>query len=356
MFSNKNQIKNRTTYCMHKIAIATVIGFCTVLIACSSGTSSSTPASSITYAYVGDFSPNLWQCQINISGQFTSGCTALQNSPIPFKTTISATFATFGGVNYAYVNDSTSNLWQCPVNALGQFTTGCTALTNSPNFNTTRTVTFNTFNNTTYAYISDLSSNLWRCPINNSTGRFLGSCTALTNSTTPFITTIATTFATFNGTTYVYVSDSGTNLWQCPMDANGGFSSGCIALANATVPGFTSNRTASFNTFGGITYAYVGDFSANIWQCPMNATGGFSSGCTALSSNTVPGFNQTRSATFANFGGTTYTYVGDASKTIWQCPINTSTGQFSGSCTPLTNSTAPGFTSALIATFYQLQF
>ena len=105
------------------------IGYSVVLTACTNGTSSLNVPSPL-FAYVADFSNNLWQCPMNTLGQFSGGCTALKNSTTPFNTTTSTSFATFGGVNYAYVNDSTSNLWQCPLNANGGFNGGCFALTN----------------------------------------------------------------------------------------------------------------------------------------------------------------------------------------------------------------------------------
>ena len=85
------------------------------------------------------------------------------------------------------------------------------------------------------------------------------------------------------------------------MNATGGFSGGCTSLTNTTLPGFTDVVGVTFDTFLGTTYGYVADLSANLWQCPMNVTGGFSGGCTSLTNTTLPGFSQTAKAVFATF-------------------------------------------------------
>jgi hypothetical protein len=246
---------------------------------------------------------------------------------------------------YAYVSDASSNLWHCPMNTTtGGFNGACTALTNSPGFTESVGTTFNSFNATTYAYVSDNSSNLWQCPMNTTTGGFSSACTALTNATS-FNVTQSATFNTFAGTTYAYVSDNSSNLWQCPMNtATGGFSGACTALTNAT--NFRKTQSTTFNTFAGTTYAYVGDNSSNLWRCPMNTTtGGFSGTCTALTNATS--FNATQSAIFKTFSGTAYAYVNDISSNLWQCPMNTTTGGFSGACTALTGS----FVASVYTTF-----
>lgn len=307
----------------------------------------------MTWVYVSDHSNNLWQCPIDpaTGGFISSACIALTNSTPPgFLTTSGIAFNSFGGITYAYVTDQSSTLWQCAMDPItGGFSPStCTAL-NSSGFNSPISVTFHTFAGITYAYVADISSNLWQCPIDPSTGGFSSACIALTNSTGPgFLATISVAFKTFAGTTYAYVTDDSSNLWQCPINPiTGGFSSSaCAALTNSTAPGFNLTVATTFYTFSGTTYAYVTDTSSNLWQCQMNpATGGFSpSECTALTNSTGPGFSQTITATFNTFAGTTYAYVTDASSNLWQCQMNPATGGFSSSaCTQLTNSTAPGF-------------
>ena len=106
---SNHQMRNPIIFWLRKISMIVAIGYSVVLTACTNGTSSLNVPSPL-FAYVADFSNNLWQCPMNTLGQFSGGCTALKNSTTPFNTTTSTSFATFGGVNYAYVNDSTSNL------------------------------------------------------------------------------------------------------------------------------------------------------------------------------------------------------------------------------------------------------
>src|SRR5204863_409542 len=123
---------------------------------------------------------------------------------------------------------------------------------NSPAFERTASITFNTFAGITYAYVGDIgligsgSSHLWQCPMNNATGGFSGTCTDLTN-TPPFAIPFSAAFNTFSGITYAYVADVSI-IWQCPIDtATGGFSGACVALTNS--PAFLNNSIATFHTF-----------------------------------------------------------------------------------------------------------
>jgi hypothetical protein len=205
------------------------------IVACGSGGSSNSPrAPGPIFAYIGDSSANLWLCPTTSSGSFTS-CSALVNTTSPgFNQSHGAQFQTFNGQAYAYVIDVSKNLWQCPLNSTGGFSNGCTALTNStlPGFNTTIDVTFATFNGTVYAYISDASQTLWQCPINTMTGGFNRGCNALVNQgTNTFTNTRGVVFGTFNHITYGYISDTSQNIWQCTMTANGQFNGPCNAIS-----------------------------------------------------------------------------------------------------------------------------
>ncbi|MDF1683256.1 MAG: hypothetical protein P1U36_01225 [Legionellaceae bacterium] len=298
----------------------------------------------VTRAYVGDGSNTLWQCPIASSGEFSEGCAALTNSTAPgFSRTIYGTPYEFSGTTYVYVADASQQLWQCQLDSTGAVVGGCTALTNvtSPGFAQTVKATFHTFSGTTYAYVASVTNILWQCPMNDA-GGFSGGCTALTNNPT-FGQTQTVTFQNFSGVTYAYLGDRSDTLWQCPMNAGGGFSGDCTALANSTPPHFQTIVNAEFYTFSGVRYAYVGDNSDTLWQCQMNATGGFVGGCTALTNASTP-FVGTMSAAFNVSDGITSAYVGDRTTNIWRC-IMTSTGGFDGGCTALDNTTSPGFLS-----------
>ncbi len=295
------------------------------------------------FSYVADFTNTIWQCPLDSTGGFNnSTCTALTNSTLPgFSQSLYVAFSTFSGITYAYVADNSSNLWKCAVNASGGFD-GCTALVNTPDFSNTSSVTFYTFSNTTYAYVADSSDTLWQCPMNAS-GDFSSNCTALTNAP-GFNFVSAVTFQTFAGTVYGYVTDVSDSLWKCPMNTSGGFSGNCAALTNSTPPGFFLTATAIFNTFSNMTYAYVTDLSANLWQCAINSSGDINGGCIALTN--TPNFLSTNVLSFFTIQGTTYAYLGDESTNIWQCPMDPATGTFNGNCFGL-----GGFNHAISATF-----
>lgn len=304
------------------------------------------------FGYVAD-NANIWQCPINTAGTIQgSACTVLTNATPPgFSTnTWKVRTAIFSGTHFAYIGDIDTTLWQCPLNASGGFVGGaCNALTNSgPGFDTVLTVTFASFSGVTYGYVADGTNILWQCPMTSAGAIQDGTCTALTNSTGPgFWQTAEAAFGTFGGTTYAYVADDQLpQIWQCPMNASGGISGGaCTALTNATSPGFDNSQGITLATFSGTTYAYVSDLNF-LWQCPLNSSTGQIAGgaCTALTNATAPGFSAPVGIAFATFAGITYGYVQDLSSTLWQCPMN-ATGGFSGGCTALTNATSPGFNS-----------
>ncbi len=309
------------------------------------------PPTGLTFAYVSDLSSNLWQCPIDlITGQFSSACLALTNTP-PFSQTFFTTFNTFAAVTYAYVGTqsfSQTPLWKCPIdNATGAFSI-CEPLQNTPPFFAPINATFATFSNSTYAYVSDESTNiLWQCPIDTATGDFSGNCTSLTYSLTA-LSTQQTSFQTFNSVTYVYIPDHTSNVWQCPIiPATGQFITG-TCIANTTPALGTVGIT--FNTFSNQTYAYVGDaFTPNLWKCPINTTTGQFGSCVAL---TDPSFAPSvSSATFHTFAGIVYAYVSDGSQNVWQCPIDTTTGNFSGPCVALSNPNFLATTSTTFQTF-----
>jgi hypothetical protein len=112
----------------------------------------------------------------------------------------------------------------------------------SPAFTYTSFLVFYTFSDTLYAYITDISDTLWQCPMNESTGAFSGACTALTNSTS-FINTNVMGFYTVGGIVYAYIGDGSHQIWQCPMNETGGFADTCTALT-----GFDHAVSATFQT------------------------------------------------------------------------------------------------------------
>jgi energy-converting hydrogenase Eha subunit A len=198
-----------------------------------------------------------------------------------------------------------------------------------------------------FLYMSAYSNKLNKCPVSAADGTFTATCLPLTNQGTAFLHTSATAFNVFNNQSYVYVGDASATLWQCPLNSNGDFNAACLPLTNSGTP-FGSTRNTTFQNFSGTTYAYVSDDSMTLWQCPMDSTtGSFSGACTALSVSTDTN-SEIYQTTFASFSGTTYAYVADHSFGLWICPMN-STGGFSASCTAFINS--PPFSATVGVTF-----
>jgi hypothetical protein len=323
-----------------------------------SATVSSTPSpliSTVTlplFMYVSDYSTSVKKCAVDpASGNFIGSCAPMNSQGTAFTHISGISFNTFSSQNYGYIGDASANLWQCPINASGDFSTICTALTNTGTaFTSTRNTTFYTFSGNTYAYVSDDSSTLFQCSIDSSTGRFSGACTALTVSGSASSQIFNTTFNTFGGVTYAYVGDHSGILWRCPMDnTTGHFSSTCTALTN-DVP-FIATVGITFSTYNGQTYAYVSDDTSNIWQCPVdNTSGAFSGSCMGLV-NSQLAFLRGTSANFKTFSGSPYAFITDQTNALWKCGVDSTAGIFGSSCTALDNPATLG-TDVIGMAFY----
>lgn len=192
-----------------------------------------------------------------------------------------------------------------------------------------------------FGYVADEDSHIWQCPM-ASNGTFSAACAQLSNSTSPgFKSTNEAVFKAFNGSMYSYVTDSSQNLWQCPMNATGGFNSGCTASTNSG--NFSSTGAVAFHKFNGTDYAYVADGSANLWQCTLAADGTL---VNCVSATPIPTFTLGSSITFQTFSGQVYAYVTDFSQDVWQCTMGAN-GIAVGGCVPLTNNSPFNATSSV---------
>ena len=350
--------------CSSVTAIGAKAGTTTILATAPSFASAITTAIttvSVTYAYVSDSSPNLWQCAMTENGTIVNNiCTPLENNNGGFNSTNCADFESFDQP-YIYVcdvNTAIPVLWQCPMTESGIIgnNSRCNGL--SGGFGPVAGTTFATFNDQRYAYVSDQSANLWQCSM-TATGTIGNNsqCTRLVNSSSGgFAATYGVTFASFADTTYAYVSDNESNvMWQCPMTANGAIASGgCNGLLNSNT---TINATGfnpyiggiTFESFAGVTYAYVSD-NANVWRCQMTANGTIANNgyCDALVDSN--GYILAPVAvTFESFAGTNYAYVSeDTGGQVIQCPLTESGAFADGGC----NAFSPGFNYIAGITFY----
>lgn len=183
-------------------------------------------------------------------------------------------------------------------------------------------LTIESFNNNYYMYVSNTSNSIQKCRL-TLTGEIDGSCETLTNTPTPFYQTYGITFQTFNGTTYGYVSDATTNVWKCPMTADGSFASGCTALTSVDM---TNNSGVIFNqAANGNMYMYVTNYPGaqanyNMQQCQMTSSGDISA-CSNFPSNISTNvFSYTLS--ISSFGGNTYIYMPNQGSGLYRAQLD----------------------------------
>jgi hypothetical protein len=146
------------------------------------------------------------------------------------------------------------------------------------------------------------------------------------------------TFQYYQNILYAYIGNftsiapSG-HVVQCTVQTNGDFAD----CTTSPVPNGVAPEVA-FATVHGIDYGYVTQGSqGDVLKCTVSASTGALSDCAAMTP-TFPGlsqFDEPWGISLATTQGTLYAYIADvASRVIWQCSINPSTGDFD-SCTGL---------------------
>lgn len=298
------------------------------------GSTSGCENSSVTttrqkYAYVATgFNNSIYKCSANSDGTLT-GCVITPSSGAPAWTPESTAFAIVSGVQYAYVASWPNGIvYQCNLNSSnGAFNT-CTALTPTGSVYTLAAgITFATINGVQYGYVSDDDTKIFQCSL-NSNGTF-NICNPTPTSGTPAWTPASTTFATVNGTQYAYVASDNGNVYQCSLNTNGTFN--LCSITPATGAPTWLPKSVTFATFSGSQYAYVSDDNGKVFQCSLKSDGTFNV-CSITPASSAPLWNP-RSIAFETFSGTSYAYVTDFGAgspepgNIFQCTLNAS-GQF----------------------------
>ncbi len=229
---------------------------------------------------------------------------------------------------YAYVSDiATNRVWQCPVDASGNFGTGCsfTVLAGV----TPGRMAFGTApDGSIKFYISDLTSvNVDACEVNPITGAF-SPCT-LFPTVAGTASGVAIKYAA--GTPYLYVADGIANngLYQCAMAANGNITlcspTGNLSTLSNGLVDVLFGLTSSYSTF-----AYTFDNANNtIAKCPFNQSTGTLGNCTGTPVSSAPAWNPTgMSITPVDAAGVTdwISYVA-GSPNVFRCNYNINTGE-----------------------------
>lgn len=223
------------------------------------------------YGYVSD-NPHqhVFRCLLNANNAFSSCSNAIApGSTEPFWVPNGVAFATTNGTQYAYVADSLSQIFKCNLNSSGQFTT-CSGIkpvgiTWSPD-----NITFKTVSGTQYGYVADGLGNVYRCTI-SSNGAF-AACNK-TPIVAPAWVPNGITFATVD-VAHAYVADNSGAMYECGLNADGSFNT-CV-LTPVAAPAWTPFASAFAKAnFLQNQIAYVADSSGRVFDCSLNTNGTF---------------------------------------------------------------------------------
>jgi len=236
------------------------------------------------------------------------------------------TFATVGGVQYAYVLDQNGFVYKCDIAGNGDFSS-CTATPLSPPSWAPYSIAFTKMGGVQYAYVADINNNfIYQCSLNvggSSNGTF-NSCVSASAALPPsfsFDAPYGIGFATIDGVQYAYVADAGNGggtagfVYQCTLDTSG-FLTSCTAQTDpGSSPGWIP-YAVNFATSGGKQYAYVSDNGnsgvGHVYLCTLTVGGTFNGSfesCSATPTSSVPSPNVPSNMAFATIDGTQYAYV-----------------------------------------------
>lgn len=257
-----------------------------------------------TYGYVSDnYSRYLARCALNTSSGDLTNCVSA-SLPNDFSATTGVAIATFASTTYAFVTDHVSHhVYRCAIYATGNPSTNgtintdsCVNVTPSPVPHSGNdssdwspiSLTFATAaNNSTYLYLVSYIGGyaVHKCTINPSTF-VLDSCSKLTPASGSLpATPQGLSFATVNGTQYVYFAS--TDLTRCTL-TNSGDLNVCVGMTGPSKPPTpygVAVTTLGSNVFGYSTYA---DSPGHVYLCAMNANDGTFSSCAITPSSSEP--------------------------------------------------------------------
>ena len=205
------------------------------------------------------------------------------------------TFATTNAIKYGYVPDPDEGyISSCKQNpADGTLIDFCIQGPRGfVNWNKPSAIAFaTTQGGTQYGYFTDLDDGaIYQCAIiddNITYNGILKDCATTGNMPTGSPNAAnGIAFATFNGTTYAYITNRGTEtVYQCSWNASNGNLSNCVDAASFMNQEWTLKGIA-FGTVNSVQYAYVSDYntsspysSGTIWQCAVNNNNGLFNTC-----------------------------------------------------------------------------
>lgn len=284
--------------------------------------------SGTVYAYITDSdvsSPGVTKCTVNATNGTFSAC-ALETSS-PFSSPHGIVIQTVNSTDYAYVtNEGTGSVSQCTVDGTTGVLEGCFDSGAGDVFDTPENIAFFT-SNALYAYVTDAGSStpgVWQCTVDSSIGT-LSDCAR----TTGFVAPNGIAFATFGSTNYAFVTNAtGDEVSRCVVSPSSGNLGSCL-FTSVGVTILDPTGIAPLQV-GGSRYMYpVSSTDGSIFQCKETTSTGqlycIDSGLGAAA------FTAPQDLTFQAVSGNTYAYVTDPSThNIYQCNVNSGTGQLSG--------------------------
>lgn len=188
----------------------------------------------VQYGYITDVNEgNVYQCSLNTDGTFNT-CSLAINTP--FNAPYGIAFATLCGKQYAYIaeavsaNSSTGSMYRCSLNNDGTFNKCiATPAQNVPSW-IPYAVAFASFGGIQYAYVADNGTNpanghVYKCTLDSD--GFFNRCVS-TPSNAPTVNWVPSdlAFATIDGVQYAYITNYQASIggvYRCKLNNNGSF-------------------------------------------------------------------------------------------------------------------------------------
>ncbi len=228
---------------------------------------------------------------------------------------------------YAYITDfdylSAGAVWQCLFSPSNGLLSACA--TTGSGFDHPLGISFETVNSVDYAYVTNaLTNTVETCDVDSGSGN-LTSCASSSLLSTDILIDI--TQQSFSGSDYLYVADAvQESILQCKIDSTTIETANIYCIDSGTA-GVFSNPPSSvtFQVVNGTTYGYVNEPESGIvWQCTVNTSTGQFTGC--VDSGPI-GFEAPYVTTLGTVNSVLYAYVSDVDfDTVWQCEVDAVTG------------------------------
>lgn len=340
-------------------------GFADVTVTVSGATSATSSADRFVYGaqqiYVSRRDPaasSVYRCTHSLTG--LSSCAVASGTSLNTASPTAIAITAVGSSQYAYVLDSDNRqIYACQIDPSSALFVSCSLTSVSVPNTTFLGLNFATFGGIQHAYLAGYDYNsgggvLFKCTI-SSTGDLI-SCATAASGTPPWNSGSAPqaslediVFQRINGTPYAYVSDSDSgfgsgNIYKCQVQSDGDLNgSACAAMSH--IPPTSSPAKMSVIPIGGTLYTYYGQTNGGgvVDNCAMdNITGDFTA-CYS-SGHTPQTVND--SIAIAEISGQLLIYLADShGRYPYYCSFNDSSSNYTvdaSSCVQMTTGGSGG--------------